>query len=274
MTRREKMAQGANEHLTNHTQFLNDVLNVKIIDIKLNPYQPRKTFNDESIKELSQSISTDGLLQPISINKDNILIAGERRLRACRLLGLKTIKAILVKDVDDSQLERLAIIENLQREDLNLFEESDAIAKLVSKSSERKVANIIGKSKGYINNRLYLSRLSIDDRKKAIDNKLSITQIIAGLVKTKKNVSKKIEKEILKKDFTNIKASSNQTIKEKSGLDKTKKEYILTTQEKEIKKIYSDSGFEIFFSNKEIAIRGEKQSFNAYSILKLLRDKK
>ena len=109
------------------------VYKVAIEMIVPNPNQPRKSFNDESLIELSQSIRSNGIIQPIIVRKEGdnyVIIAGERRYRAAILAGLKEIPAI-IKDYDDLQVKEISLIENLQREDLNAIEEALAIKELM-----------------------------------------------------------------------------------------------------------------------------------------------
>ena len=130
-------------------------------DVRANPDQPRKHFDDEKLGELAASINAHGLLQPIVVRRvaDGFeLIAGERRLRAAQIAGIDRLPA-LVREVDDP-LE-LALIENLQREDLSALEEAEALAALIARHgySHREVADLLGKSRPYVSNTLALTRL-------------------------------------------------------------------------------------------------------------------
>lgn len=135
-----------------------------------NRYQPRQVFDAQAINELADSIAKDGLLQPIVINQLNTpnnegcmyeIISGERRWRAFNQLGYQEIPA-LIKNVDNSRLAVLALIENLQRENLNCMEESKAMHRLVSefKLTHEEVANQIGKSRTYVTNLMRLQQLT------------------------------------------------------------------------------------------------------------------
>jgi ParB family chromosome partitioning protein len=134
---------------------------VEVALIKTNPDQPRKHFNEETLKELAQSIEQKGVLQPIIIQKkedDSIyLVAGERRLRAAKLAGLTKIPAIL----NQGNAAEIAIIENLQRENLNPVEEADALDRMIKHHgySQEQLAKVIGKSKSTVSEVLSLSRL-------------------------------------------------------------------------------------------------------------------
>ena len=103
-----------------------DILEVKLDEIRSNPYQPRKTFNEESLQEMAESIKEHGIIQPVILKKSikgYELIAGERRTRAARLAGLETIPAI-IRDFNDQEMMEVALLENIQREDLNPIEEA------------------------------------------------------------------------------------------------------------------------------------------------------
>ncbi len=134
---------------------------VPLCDVHPNPDQPRKHFDEEKIAELAASIKLHGLLQPIVVRRTEAgfeLIAGERRYRAAQRAGVDRLPA-LVREVDDP-LE-LALIENLQREDLSPLEESEGLAALIARHgySHREVADLLGKSRPYVSNILALTRL-------------------------------------------------------------------------------------------------------------------
>lgn len=140
------------------------ISDIKIQDIQTNPYQPRRQFSDQALTELSQSIAVNGLIQPIIVRQSPItgyeLLAGERRLRACKKLGWTTIPA-LVKELSNSQMMEQAIIENLQREDLNPIEEALAFQKLVNHGlTHEDIGQQLGKSRPYISNSLRLLKLA------------------------------------------------------------------------------------------------------------------
>ena len=134
---------------------------VPLRDVRPNPDQPRKHFDDDKLRELSESIKAHGLLQPIVVRRVESsfeLLAGERRFRAAQLADIDRLPA-LVRDVDDP-LE-IALIENLQREDLSPLEEAEALATLIARHgySHREVAELLGKSRPYVSNTLALTRL-------------------------------------------------------------------------------------------------------------------
>ncbi len=141
----------------------NDITEIKISDIRSNPYQPRKTFNESSLKELADSIKEYGIIEPIIVKKSvkgYELIAGERRTKAAKLAGLETIPAV-IKDFNDQEMMEIALIENIQREDLNPIDEAFAYQKIIelSKMTQEEFAKKFGKSRSYVTNMLGLLNL-------------------------------------------------------------------------------------------------------------------
>lgn len=129
-----------------------------------NPAQPRRNFDDISIQELAESFKTQGVLQPIIVKKkDNgyILIAGERRFRAARLAGLEKIPAILMEETNETDMLQMALVENIQREDLNPLEEAEAFRRLMDESrmTQQELAARVGKSRTAIANIVRLLNL-------------------------------------------------------------------------------------------------------------------
>ena len=118
----------------NFTKQLNKVIEVEICDISPNPHQPRTEFDTSDIRTLAESIAQNGILQPISVRKKGEkyeIIAGERRLRAAKMCGLRFVPCI-VHDISDRNSAILALVENIQRQDLSFFDEAVAIEKLIS----------------------------------------------------------------------------------------------------------------------------------------------
>jgi len=139
------------------------VFEVATDGIDTNPFQPRKHIDDEKLKELSDSIKLDGVLQPVVVRRKGAkyeLIMGERRLQAARLAGVATIP-VVVRDVSDADALRLAIVENIQRENLNPIEEAQAYRRLISEfnASQTDVAGMVGKDRSSVANTLRLLNL-------------------------------------------------------------------------------------------------------------------
>ncbi|EKK3185833.1 ParB/RepB/Spo0J family partition protein [Staphylococcus aureus] len=136
---------------------------IDISDIKPNPYQPRKTFDENHLNDLADSIKQYGILQPIVLRKTvqgYYIVVGERRFRASKIAGLKYVSAI-IKDLTDEDMMELAVIENLQREDLNAIEEAESYQRLMTdlKITQQEVAKRLSKSRPYIANMLRLLHL-------------------------------------------------------------------------------------------------------------------
>ncbi|MCR5110310.1 MAG: ParB/RepB/Spo0J family partition protein [Ruminococcus sp.] len=150
-------------------KLVNKVIEVDVADIVPNPYQPRTEFTDADISSLADSIAQNGILQPLSVRKVGEkyeLIAGERRLRAAKICGF-TVVPCIVHDISDRNSAILALVENIQREDLTFFDEAIAIEKLINYygMTQEDAAAKLGKAQSTIANKLRLLRLSEDERK-------------------------------------------------------------------------------------------------------------
>lgn len=155
---------------------------VKVADVVPNPYQPRKDFDQRALEGLAESIDNQGLLQPILVREVMIddekkyeLVAGERRLRAVRdILGIERIKAI-VQVMSDNQSEEAALVENIQRQDLNVIEEARAILAIIQKEglTHEQAAKRLGKSRSDVSNLVRLVRLPEEVQKMCMDGTLS-----------------------------------------------------------------------------------------------------
>ena len=154
------------------------VNNVKINNIKPNPDQPRRDFDKKSLEELSLSIKSKGVITPITLRKSGKyyeIVAGERRWRAAKKANLKSIPAYILNIKDNSKMMQVALIENIQREDLNAIEEAEGYAILNSKHglSHDEIANTIGKKRTTISNALRLLKLPPEIRKSIREGKIS-----------------------------------------------------------------------------------------------------
>lgn len=152
--------------LLKEEDFITDenLLTVDLDKLKAREDQPRKNFDDDSLEELANSIKADGVIQPIVVRKvgDRYeIIAGERRFRASKLAGLEKVP-IVVKNVSDRKARELALVENIQREDLNPIEEAISLKTLMEeyKLTQQELSDIVGKSRSYIANNLRLLNLS------------------------------------------------------------------------------------------------------------------
>ncbi len=184
-----------------------EIVELDINDLRPNPYQPRQVFNEEALQELASSIKEHGVFQPIIVKKSikgYDIIAGERRYRASKLAGKKTIPAI-IRQFTDEQMMEIALLENLQREDLNAMEEAKAYQSLIDhlQITQEEVSKRVGKSRSHITNMLGLLRLPkevqtmINDKKltmgharvlSKLENEQQIIQMAEDIVENKKSV--------------------------------------------------------------------------------------
>ena len=152
----------SNSKIKNTTNEGSQKLNIS--QIQPNPSQPRKYFNEEDLNELATSIKNQGLIQPLVVreieNQQFQIIAGERRWRASQKAGLHDVP-VIIKNLDDKEILEIALIENMQREDLNPIEEAEGIARLQDefKYTQEELSNILGKSRPQISNRIRLLKL-------------------------------------------------------------------------------------------------------------------
>ena len=196
----KKLKKGLNEIFGEDIDsFLDDISNsssknkgnsqseLKVKDIRPNPYQPRKEFDEQGLKELADSIRENGVFQPILVRKRKTgqgyeLVAGERRLRASKLAGKDSIPAIVV-DFNDKQMMEISLLENIQRKDLTPIEEAEAYDQLIRKLgyTQDELAKRIGKSRSNVTNILRLLNLPGEVKKLVNDGKLAYTQARALL---------------------------------------------------------------------------------------------
>lgn len=154
------------------------IVNVDLDELRSNPYQPRKNFDEESLKELASSIKEHGVFQPI-IAKKSIkgyeIIAGERRVKASKLAGLTTIPAI-IKDFSDEEMMEIALLENLQRENLSALEEAEAYNSLKTRLNltHEELAKKVGKSRSHITNMLGLLTLPSEIKDEVVKGEISM----------------------------------------------------------------------------------------------------
>ncbi|MCI8467261.1 MAG: ParB/RepB/Spo0J family partition protein [Bacilli bacterium] len=156
----------------------NDILEIPLGEIRSNPYQPRKSFNEESLQEMAESIKELGIVQPIIVKKSikgYELVAGERRTKAARLAGLETIPAI-IKDFNDQEMMEIALVENIQREDLNPIDEANAYENIIriSGMTQDEFAKKFGKSRSHVTNMLGLLTLPSNTKRLVQNKKLSM----------------------------------------------------------------------------------------------------
>ena len=156
-----------------------EIIQIPLDELRSNPYQPRKVFDEVALNELAESIKNYGVFQPIIVKKSikgYEIIAGERRWRASRIAGVSTIPAI-VREFDDEKMMEIALLENLQRENLNSIEEALAYQKIIEskKLTHGEFGKIIGKSQAYVTNTIGLLKLPEEVKKMLINNDISMT---------------------------------------------------------------------------------------------------
>lgn len=165
------------EEIINNTPK-EQITEINLDELRSNPYQPRKNFDEESLQELASSIKTYGVFQPI-IAKKSIkgyeIIAGERRVKASRIAGLKTIPAI-IKDFSDEEMMEIALLENLQRENLSALEEAEAYNVLKTKLNltQEELALKVGKSRSHVTNMLGLLTLPNEIKDEVMKGEISM----------------------------------------------------------------------------------------------------
>lgn len=236
----------------------NTIYYIPIENIAPNIYQPRKHFNESSIEELAQSIKINGIIQPLSVRRfgENKyeLVAGERRLRAAKFLGLKKVPAIVL-DISDKDSAAIALLENLQREDLNFMEEAQAYSNLIKEHSytQEKLAETIGKKQSTIANKLRLLKLSNEIRDKVLKNNLTERHARALLKLPTEELQNKVLNKIIKNSL-NVKKTEE--LVDKVIDDLAAQEVTVAKSKKKIKGIFSP----------KVYINTVKQVFDKYGL--------
>lgn len=235
---------------------------IPVDQIRPNPYQPRKVFDDEALKELSSSIKQHGVFTPILVKKSiqgYDLIAGERRLRASKLVGMKDIPAIIV-DFDDQEMMEIALLENIQREDLNVIEEAKAYEKLIQRLNytQEQLAHRVGKSREHITNMLRLLKLPEDVQDYVVNKKLSMGHVRALLgLKTEASM-RKVAKQAIEQGLSVRKVE--QIVKDtnhKKPQEKPKEDIFIKAAKEKLQEYFqtsvsvSKNAISIHYENKE-----------------------
>lgn len=239
------------------------VIEIKLSEIKPNPYQPRKTFNDESLQELADSIKEDGLIQPIVVVEEidgYMLIAGERRFRASKLAKLRTIKAVILNKNDES-MRKLALLENIQRENLNAIELANAYNELINHQNitQEELASTIHKSRTHITNTLRLLQLSQKTQKALLDKKISAghAKVLVGLNEKEQQlivnsiIGQKLSVREVEKIIKDMKTPKKEVLK---------KEAVISYNFSELQSKFNDLGFKSKVSNNKLVIEFEDES--------------
>ena len=200
-----------------------EIEKVKLSELRSNPYQPRQVFDQEALNELAASIKEFGVIQPIIIKKSikgYEIIAGERRVKASQLAGLEEIPAI-IRDFTDEEMMEIALLENLQRENLNPIEESRAYKKLIDALhlTQEELAKKLGKSRSYITNMIGLQNLPSTIQDKISENKISMGHA---------RVLSKLENEQQQEELLTKIVNDGISVRELEDITKSKEEYTRT----------------------------------------------
>ena len=235
---------------------------IPIDEIRPNPYQPRKVFDEDALKELSSSIKQHGVFTPILVKKSiqgYDLIAGERRIRASKLAGLKDIPAIIV-DFDDQEMMEIALLENIQREDLNVIEEAKAYEKLIQRLNytQEQLAHRVGKSREHITNLLRLLKLPEDVQEYVVNKQLSMGHVRALLgLKTEAGM-RKVAKQAIDQGLSVRKVEQIvKDINNKKTVEKPKEDIYVKAAKEKLQEYFqtsvsiSKNSISIHYENKE-----------------------
>lgn len=203
---------------------------VKMIDIEPNRDQPRKQFDEEALAELSNSIAQHGVLQPLLVRPmpdgGYQLVAGERRWRASRMAGLTEVP-VVIRDLTDSQVAELALVENLQRENLNPLEEANGYRELSDRFgyTQEKISEIVGKSRSAVANALRLLNLPESVGEMVSSGSLSMGHARALLSLEDEKIQKEIAELVVRNDLSvrETERLVRNAVKEKTGIKKAKK---------------------------------------------------
>ena len=211
-----------------------EIVELSLSDLRPNPYQPRKVFDDDALNDLASSIKEHGVFQPIIVKKSikgYEIIAGERRFRASKMAGLDKIPAI-VRDFSDSQMMEIALLENLQRENLNAIEEANAYKAMIEKLdlTQEDLSKRVGKSRSHITNIIGLLRLP-----KVVQDMISDNRITMGHARALSKLNddeeiinlanKIVDDNLVVRDIENITSSENVSKKVKVSRNSSSSKY-------------------------------------------------
>jgi ParB family chromosome partitioning protein len=263
----DKKARTLSDLLQEH--HVDDVLEGEVIDeislieIKPNPFQPRRIFDEEKINELAQSIKEHGVFQPIILKRVKlgyIIVSGERRFRAAQKVGLKTIPSI-IRQYEESKVAEIALAENLQRENLTPIEEAEAYKVVMGslKLTQAELATKIGKSRSHVTNMIGLLNLPQEVQQMLLTNQISMGH--ARALSKLENESKiiKIAKSIIEKQLSVRQVEDLTKIEEKTNKMKRKTEPKYSDQEKQLSISF---GHKVKIDDKKIVIYLKEDEVN------------
>ena len=223
---KNKLGMGLGALLNNQNQNKNSINKIDITNIYPNKNQPRKNFEEKDINELSESIKHQGLIQPIvvrEIDKDTYeIIAGERRWRACQLAGLHSVKCV-VMSVDEKNVYELALIENIQRSNLNVVEEARAYQNLIKLNGlkNEELSQKIGKSSSHISNLIRILELDGEIQQMIIDGKITMghARALIGVPNAIDKAREIFEKKLSVRDVEKLTSKHKQVRKKNNDKD-------------------------------------------------------
>lgn len=238
-----------------------EIQELPLNELRVNPYQPRKTFNEESLNELAESIKEHGVFQPIIVKKSikgYEIVAGERRFRASKLAGKETIPAI-VRNFTDEEMMEIAVLENLQRENLNAVDEANAYKTLMENLhlTQDQVSKRVNKSRSHITNLLGILALPEDVLTLVKENKLTMGHArclskLSDIEKINELTKKVLEENLSVRELEAL--SSGNEIERKNKIVKSPKSNEYTSLEKELTEYY---GTKVKIANKKLIISFE-----------------
>ncbi|MGI6423787.1 MAG: nucleoid occlusion protein [Tepidanaerobacteraceae bacterium] len=252
-----------------------NIVNIPLDEIQPNIYQPRKDFNDNSLDDLTNSIKSYGVLQPIVVRRSGRsgyeIIAGERRWRACKRAGLKEIPAI-IKDARDSDTAILALIENIQREDLNFIEEAEGFRQLIHECgvTQEQLALKLGKSQSTIANKMRILRLSPEILSIISQEKLSERHARSLLRLPDDNLQRQVIKQVVEKGLS-VRQTEDliEQIIENINEDKKKKKKSYKIAIKDVR-IFVNSVRKLVKSIQETGIKAEYKEVDKGEYLEVM----
>lgn len=238
-----------------------EIQELPLSELRVNPYQPRKTFNEESLNELAESIEEHGVFQPIIVKKSikgYEIVAGERRFRASKLAGKETIPAI-VRNFTDEEMMEIAVLENLQRENLNAVDEANAYKTLMENLhlTQDQVSKRVNKSRSHITNLLGILALPEDVLTLVKENKLTMGHArclskLSDIEKINELTKKVLEENLSVRELEAL--ASGEEIERKNKIVKKPKSNEYTSLEKELTEYY---GTKVKIANKKLIISFE-----------------
>ena len=251
------------EAYSNEVSSGDSIIEINLKEIRPNPYQPRKTFDENALQQLSESIKNDGLIQPIVVTDDidgYIIIAGERRFRASKLAKLKSIRAIILNS-DEQKMRQYALIENIQREELNSIELALAYSQLIElyEITQEELSSKIFKSRTHITNTIRLLQLSDKTQKALVDKKITAghAKVLVGLDAKAQTlivnsiIGQKLSVREVESMVKNMKQTQSQPIE---------KEEVVSYDFTSIKEKISKLGFKVKTSKKTLTLEFDNQN--------------